>query len=427
MTCFSIQNFGCRVNQAEAFGWAEELESSGLSLEKDAARADLVIVNTCTLTSKADRDVRKFIRRVSRLNPRARLVVAGCSVDGGRKRFEESPGIWLTALNREKTELVEKILSRVERGAAAEFSPLRSRALLKVQDGCDQRCAFCIIPLVRGASRSEPQANILARAQVLIQRGFREIVLCGIHLNSYGFDLRPPGSLSGLLRSLAGLDGLGRIRLSSLDPRYLNDPLIEWITSSPKICPHFHLSLQHGSDRLLKLMARGSNTSEYSGILARLRRASPNAALGADIIVGFPGEFDEDFEAVFEFLRSSPLDYLHVFSYSPRPGTPAAGRPQVPETVKRERSAALRAWSGERRLAFHRAFLSRELEAIVVRKQGSAADVLTSNYIAVNVSTCSAAQGEEVRVKILRAGPKQAAGEVVTSAGPYDPPLRVDG
>jgi threonylcarbamoyladenosine tRNA methylthiotransferase MtaB len=415
MTSFSIQNFGCRVNQAEAFGWAEELELSGLSLEKDAARADLVIVNTCTLTSKADRDVRKFIRRVCRLNPAARLVVAGCSVDGGRERFEDYPGTWLTVANREKADLVEKVLSRVGRKAAAEFSPLRSRALLKVQDGCNLRCSFCIIPQVRGPSRSVDAAVLFARARTLIQRGFREIVLCGIHLNSYGLDLRPSGSLLELLRSLVGLDGLGRIRLSSHDPRYLDDPLIDLITVSPKICPHFHLSLQHGSDPLLKLMGRGSKTSEYSRILARLREASPIAALGADIIVGFPGESGEDFDRMFEFLQSSPLNYLHVFSYSPRPGTPAAGRPQVAETVKRERSAALRAWSGERRLAFHQGFLGKELEGIVVKKNRGAAEALTSNYIAVKVPSCPAGQGEEVMVKVLEAGPKQATGEAVTA------------
>jgi len=422
MTSFSIQNFGCRVNQAEAFEWAEDFELSGLSLEDDAARADLIIVNTCTLTGRADRDVRKFMRRISRLNPAARLVVAGCSVDGGRERFEDYPGTWLTVSNKEKADLVEKVLARVERKAAAEYSPLRSRALLKIQDGCDLRCAFCIIPQVRGPSRSLASEEIISRARALIQRGFREIVLCGIHLNSYGLDLCPPGSLHELLRSLVGLDGLGRVRLSSLDPRFLDDPLIDLITVSPKICPHFHLSLQHGSDGLLKVMGRGSKTSDYSRILARLRDGSPAAALGADIIVGFPGEAGEGFERMFEFLRASPLNYLHVFSYSPRPGTPAAGRPQVAEAIKRERSAALRAWSGERRLAFHKAFLGKELEGIVVKKNHSGAEVLTANYIAVKVPRCSAGQGEEVTVKILRAEPKKAYGEVVADL--CNPPPR---
>jgi len=417
MTSFAIQNFGCRVNQAEAFGWAEEFGLSGLSLEEDAARADLVIVNTCTLTARADRDVRKFIRRVSRLNPAARLVIAGCSVDGGRDRFEEHSGTWLTVSNKEKADLVEKVLTRVGRKEAAELSPLRSRALLKVQDGCDLRCAFCIIPRVRGASRSVDAADLVGRARELIQRGFREIVLCGIHLNSYGLDLRPPSSLHDLLRSLVGLDGLGRVRLSSLDPRYLDDPLIELITASPKICPHFHLSLQHGSDRLLKLMGRGSKTGDYSRVLARLREESPASALGADIIVGFPGESDEDFDRMFEFLRASPLNYLHVFSYSPRPGTSAAGRLQVAESVKRERSATLRAWSGERRLAFHQEFSGKEIEGVVVKKSRGGAEVLTSNYIAVQVSRCPAGQGEEVRVKILRVGPKQTGAKVVADPG----------
>jgi threonylcarbamoyladenosine tRNA methylthiotransferase MtaB len=175
--------------------------------------------------------------------------------------------------------------------------------------------------------------------------------------------------------------------------------------------------LQHGSDPLLKLMGRGSKASEYSRILARLREASPGAALGADIIVGFPGESGEDFDRMFEFLRGSPINYLHVFSYSPRPGTPAAGRPQVAEMVKHERSAALRGWSDERRLAFCGAFLGKELEGIVVKKNRGGAEVLTSNYIAVKVPRCPAGQGEEVAVRVLRAGPKQAGGEVVAACG----------
>ncbi|HUU38390.1 MAG TPA: MiaB/RimO family radical SAM methylthiotransferase [Candidatus Desulfaltia sp.] len=412
LSCF-IQNFGCRVNQAEAFSWAEELERGGMRLEDDPARADWVIVNTCTLTSKADRDVRKFIRRIPRINPGAKLVIAGCSVESGTLQSETLGPDVLLLSNADKKELPQRILSRAGSRAGAAETPFRSRALLKVQDGCDLQCAFCIIPSVRGPSRSLDRKEILAGARRLIVRGFREIVLCGIHLSSYGFDLRPQDSLAGLLGGLLELEGLGKLRLSSLDPRSLDEELIRLITGSSGVCPHFHLSLQHGSDRILKRMGRGSSSAGYRRILERLRDGSPAAALGADIIVGFPGEAEEDFESLQDFLAGSPLDYLHVFAYSPRPGTPAAGWPQVGEPEKRRRSAVLREFSAERRRAFRQRFLGQELEAIVVRKKGSGVELLTSNDIAVRVPRCSGRPGGEAKVRITRVEPEWTEGEEV--------------
>jgi threonylcarbamoyladenosine tRNA methylthiotransferase MtaB len=409
-SCF-IQNFGCRVNQAEAFSWAEDFERGGMRLEDDPARADWVIVNTCALTAKADRDVRKFIRRIPRINPGAKLVIAGCSVESGTMPRETlGPEVVLLS-NSDKKELPQRILSRAGSRENAGQSPLRSRALLKVQDGCDLQCSFCIIPSVRGPSRSLRREEIFARARELTARGFREIVLCGIHLSSYGSDLKPKDSLAGLLEGLLELEGLGRLRLSSLDPRSLNEELIRLITGASKVCPHFHLSLQHGSDRILKRMGRGSSSAGYRRILERLRDGSPTAALGADVIVGFPGETEEDFEKLRDFLAASPLDYLHVFAYSPRPGTPAAEWPQVGEPEKRRRSAVLRKLSADRRRAFRLQFLGQELEAIVIRKKGWGGQLLTSNYIDVRVPRCSARPGEEAKVKIIRVEPEWTGGE----------------
>ncbi|MGB7295883.1 MAG: MiaB/RimO family radical SAM methylthiotransferase [Candidatus Aminicenantales bacterium] len=411
-SCF-IQNFGCRVNQAEAFSWAEELERGGMRLENDPVLADWVIVNTCTLTSRADRDVRKFIRRIPRINPGAKLVITGCSVEAGTLQHEtRGPDVILLS-NVDKKELPGQILSRTgsrDRGSVAR-TPFRARALLKVQDGCDRRCAFCVIPSVRGPSRSLERTEVLARAHGLTARGFREIVLCGIHLSSYGYDLDPPDSLAGLLRGLLELEGVGKIRLSSLDPRRLDEELIRLLTESGGICPHFHLSLQHGSDRVLKRMGRGSSSAGYRRILERLREGSPAAALGADIIVGFPGEEEKDFDELCDFLAGSPLDYLHVFSYSPRPGTPAAGWPQVGEWEKRRRSSVLRTFSAERRRAFRERFLGRELEAIVVKRKESEGELLTSNYIGVRVPLCSVRPGGEVQVRITRVEEEWAEGE----------------
>jgi threonylcarbamoyladenosine tRNA methylthiotransferase MtaB len=412
MTSFSIQNFGCRVNQAEAFSWAEEFEQGGLRLEEDSARADVVVVNTCTLTNRAVRDVRKFIRKIFRLNPQAKLIIAGCAVDGLRPEFEKIPQAWLFLSNEEKGNLTARVLRHVSSAGEAVSQPWRSRALLKIQDGCNLRCTFCVIPYVRGKSRSFDRDAILSRAKKFVRQGFKEIVLCGIHLSSYGHDLQPKSSLLDLLQGLVEVEGMARLRLSSLDPRFLDDELIDFISGSQKVCPHFHLSLQHGSDRILRLMGRESRISEYERILSRLRRNSPEASVGADMISGFPGESEEDFEKTFAFLENSPLTYFHVFTYSPRPGTQAEGWPQVEGRLKRERSTLLRKLSEEKRRAFRLTFLGHELDGIVIKKNGTGEEVLTSNYIDVHVSFGAINPGEAVKVKITRVESKQTWGKI---------------
>ena len=411
MPSFSIQNFGCRVNQAEAFSWADELELGGLRREDDPARADCVVINTCTLTARADRDVRKFIRRVSRLNPRARLILAGCSVDGGSLHLGDLEPDTLLLPNSAKAELADRVLRWLKPLDASGAKPLRSRALLKAQDGCDLSCTFCIIPSVRGRSRSLPREEVLGRARRLIDRGFREIVLCGIHLSSYGHDLQPKDSLLGLLKDLLKLDGPGMFRLSSLDPRHLDDGLIDFLTGQARVCPHFHLSLQHASDPILKLMGRGSTSVGYARTLRRLRKRSPDAALGADMIVGFPGEEESDFQQLLDFAAGSPLDYLHVFPYSRRPGTRAADWAQVDDSEKRRRSTLLRAVAEDKRRAFRERFIGRELKGIIVKKGAGDAEVLTSNYIDVRLGVCSGEPGDEVKVRITGVGTRQAGGE----------------
>jgi threonylcarbamoyladenosine tRNA methylthiotransferase MtaB len=412
MTSFSIQNFGCRVNQAEAFSWAGDFETGGLRLEEDSTRADVVVVNTCTLTNRADRDVRKFIRKISRLNPRAKLIIAGCAVNRLRPEFEKIPQAWLVLSNEEKGDLTARVLKHVASAQEPVSQPWRSRALLKIQDGCSLRCTFCVIPSVRGRSRSGDRDAILDRAGQLVRQGFKEIVLCGIHLSSYGHDLRPASSLLDLLRRLVEVEGMARIRLSSLDPRFSDDELLDFISGSQKVCPHFHLSLQHGSDDILKLMGRESRVSGYERILSRLRRNSSEASLGADIIIGFPGEEEEDFQKTFAFLENSPLTYFHVFAYSPRPGTRAESWPQVEERLKRERSGLLRKLSEKKSLAFRLTFLSRELDGIVIRKNEAGGEVLTSNYIDVYVPSGATNPGEAVKVKITRVESKQTWGEI---------------
>jgi threonylcarbamoyladenosine tRNA methylthiotransferase MtaB len=413
MTSFSIQNFGCRVNQAEAFEWASELQERGLRLERDFDRSHVVVVNTCTLTGRADRDARKFIRRIARHNPKAKVVVTGCLAERDPAELERIPGVWRVIPNREKAGLAGQILSNAEAVPEGGAQPYRSRALIKVQDGCNMSCSFCIIPRVRGRSASVPKDVILGRMRRLAEDGFSEIVLTGIHLCSYGRDLKPPSSLLDLLQEIEALDGTARVRLSSLDPRLLPDPLLGHLTTSKKICPHFHLSLQHGSEAVLRRMGRQSTVAEYRDKISSLREHSPQAGIGADIIAGFPGETEEDFEQMVEFLSETPLTYFHVFSYSPRPGTEAADWPQVDDKKKKERAALLRKLSRQKNLAFRSLFLGQELEAIVIEKQGAAADVLTSNYIQIRVPACPAEEGQRVRVKPDRVTERETSGTII--------------
>ena len=296
-------------------------------------------------------------------------------------------GIWRFIPNSQKASLPELVLgpAREENPVSprAKGEPFRARALLKIQDGCDFRCTFCVIPGVRGRSSSLPPAKVVERLRELAAAGFQEAVLTGIHLCSYGGDLQSPSGLRALLAEV-GQAGLPlRLRLSSLDPRFLDEALVEALTTSPSLCPHFHLSLQHGSERLLRRMGRRGGAALYSPVLVALRERSPQAALGADIIVGFPGETQADFDETREFLERSPLTYLHVFSYSPRPGTPAASWPQVSPLLKKERAAALRCISAAKSLAFGRRFIGRELEAVVVKQARGIFHLLTANYLSL--------------------------------------------
>lgn len=426
MTSFAVRSFGCRVNQAEAFGWVEELRRGGLRLEEDCGRGDFLLVNSCTLTGRADRDVRRFIRRAARDNPQARIVVTGCYAGRASAEFRRMPGVWMIVPNREKDGLTARILeatgARGEEAAetrafvgaavAADTIPYRARAFLKVQDGCDFHCAYCVIPGVRGKSASVAGDEVVGRVRALVKDGYREIVLAGIHLSSYGRDLEPQSSLLELLERIEVVEGLGRVRLSSLDPRFLDGRLAAHVAANPSIAPHFHLSLQSGSAKTLRAMGRASSPESYETLLAGLWRRAPDAAIGADVIVGFPGETDEDFERTREFLERSPLTYLHVFPFSPREGTPAAEMEPVDERVKGRRAAALRDLSRAKDLAFRAGFVGRELEAVVIARKGRGAEVLTGNNIQVAVPDCGAARREFVTVRITAATADNSLGVV---------------
>ncbi|NOR22537.1 MAG: tRNA (N(6)-L-threonylcarbamoyladenosine(37)-C(2))-methylthiotransferase MtaB [Candidatus Aminicenantes bacterium] len=416
MTSFSIQTFGCRSNQAEAFLWAYEFQKHGLKYEKDFSRSDLVVVNSCTLTSRADSDTRSFIRRVSRLNPKARLIVTGCYAQRAPEELRNMPQVSCLLSNTEKKDLDAKVLSFAAPGKERQISPFRSRASVKIQDGRNFQCTFCIIPSVRGGSVSLDKREVLDRIKEFINQGFKEIVLTGIHLCSYGLDLKTKSSLLELLQDIESLNGLAKLRLSSLDPRFLSSSLMEHITASGKVCPHFHLSLQSGSDDILQRMGRKIRIEDYKKILTYLREKSPRASLGADIIVGFPGETGDDFSQTYRFLEQSPLTYFHVFSYSPRPGTVAASWQQVNGKVKKERARLLRDLSSRKNTNFRRLFLGKECEAIVIKKEKARTEVLTSNYFKVFIPSCPHDEGKEVRVKIRKVDTGKTTGQIVNSS-----------
>jgi threonylcarbamoyladenosine tRNA methylthiotransferase MtaB len=413
MTSFSIQTFGCRVNQAEAFYWTDTLQKKGLKFEKDSLRGDFVLVNSCTLTSRADRDTRSFIRKVSRLNPAAKLIVTGCYAERAPEELQRMPRVWRVFSNAEKKNITTEILSLACPQNEISTFAFRSRALVKVQDGCDFRCTFCVIPSVRGKSVSIGKREIIARVKELSAQGFKEIVLTGIQLNSYGLDLKPRSSLLELLREITKMEGVPRVRLSSLDPRFLNPSLVELVTKRGKICPHFHLSLQSGSDEILSRMGRRIKVEAYNEILSSLREKSPRASLGADIIAGFPGETEEEFEHTCAFLRQSPLTYFHVFSYSARPGTEAASWEQVNDRVKKERGAILRSISRTKNTDFRQNFLDKECEAVVVKKEETQDEVLTSNYLRVCVPSSPYSEKDEVKVLITQVDERETRGRVV--------------
>ena len=427
MPSVAVRNFGCRANQAEAFAWADALRERGLRLEEGWGRSDIVLINSCTLTGRADRDVRKLIRTIGRGNPAARIVVAGCYAERAPDELARLPNVVAVLAASAKGRVAETVAG-IARGKgdmypvrvpamveeAVPDRPFRARAYLKVQDGCDNRCAFCVIPNVRGRSSSLPPGEAAEAVRALAARGFREIVLAGIHLASYGRDLEPRRSLLDLLRAIGAAAGPARLRLSSLDPNLVDDALIAHVAAEGQICPHFHLSLQHASERVLRMMGRPGDSRSYERVLGELRRLAPDAALGADIIVGFPGETDGDFEELRAFLDASPLTYVHVFPYSPRPGTPAWGRPRLPEGTVTARAMTLRRLSAGKGLRFRGRFAGRTLDAVVIGRSDRGAEVLTANGIKVDVPFSPASRRDLVRVRIGRALPLRTEGEVVT-------------
>jgi threonylcarbamoyladenosine tRNA methylthiotransferase MtaB len=423
---YSIVTFGCRVNQADSLRLEEDLRARGC-VEAPSCDADLVIVNTCSVTASADQGARQTIRRIARDNPTARIVATGCYATRCADEVAALPGVVRVVSNDEKLDLVRQRLpdlkvgptgdgpggegdgpcgSVIEPGVAG-----RTAFTIRAQTGCEESCAYCIIPATRGASRSRPVADLAREISRVAAAGFKEVTLTGVHLGSYGRDLTPACSLLALLRALDACDGDVTFRISSLEPMDCTPEVVALVAGSHRFLPHFHLPLQHAADRMLASMRRPYTLDEYRRLVDGIASRLPHASIGSDMIVGFPGETDEDFAANLEYLPSSPLTHLHVFPYSDRPGTQASAMPdKVHGSIIRARGAAIRE-IGASLAARFRAAQAGTIRPGLTLEDGTL--VVTDNYLKVRITPGTP---RNTRV-MVRVGPTGEAGQPAAVLG----------
>jgi len=447
MATFSLENLGCRATEADAAAMRRALRSAGWTMLDQHSSAEVVVLNTCTVTAAADSQTRDAVRKIQRANPAARILVTGCYAQRAPEDLAQLPGVSWVVGNSHQTEiprLLRELFApdadtpsaagsvadsssestycaptkdfvplatldaepmSLARGPAKiltgdifaqtvmQVSPLegipadRTRPILKIQDGCNNRCSYCVIPFVRGRSRSLPPDEVLAETRKLVDAGAKEIVLSGINLGSYGRDLSPRVDLADLVRRILDHTELEQLRFSSIEPQDITEDFIALVTASPRIAPHFHVPLQSGSDRVLRAMHRWYRAALYAERIQLIRDALPDAAIGADVIAGFPGETDEDFSATFDFITRLPFTYLHVFSFSARPGTKAADLSSpVTASVTRDRARALRALGQQKAAAFRKLQAGRNVRALTLARGGDTwTEALTGNYLKVRV------------------------------------------
>lgn len=484
MPRFYTFNLGCRANQADGAAVEQELSQRGFQAVADPLRAEIVVLNSCTVTAAADSDLRQTVRRIHRGNPRARILVTGCYAQRCPEELAALPGVHWVVGNGQKAEIA-RLLCREhgfpqdsdpwvpaeglpapwpptagevefhslgslgplgsfghagegsaatvvpkflvsDIGAAKEFpaAPViggptgdRTRPNLKVQDGCNNRCSFCIIPQVRGRSRSLPPAEVVRQIRVLCDRGYREVVLSGINLGRYGRDLSDRMRFAELLRRILGETPLERLRLSSVEPMDFTDELLDLMASSPRVAKHVHAPLQSGSDRILRRMYRKYRPWNYRERMLAAHARMPDAAFGADVMVGFPGETDEDFKQTFRFIASLPFTYLHVFPFSRRPGTPAdTMEGQVPGAVLRERSRILRELSAEKNRDFRQRQIGKVLRVLTLdEKVEAGSSALSDNYLRVLLPRALHAPNELLDVQIVAATQQILVGQLLES------------
>ena len=344
-----LKTLGCRLNEAELETWAQAFQQKGHQITRQAESANLIVINSCAVTQDAARKSRQLIRRIHRTNPAAKLVVSGCYATLNREEAEQLMGVDLVVGNQDKDSLVAKTLTELnmdsmpamstEPGEVSLFSRGRQRAFIKVQDGCRYRCTFCIVTVARGEEKSRPIREIVDEINTLYSQGINEAVITGVHLGGYGSDTDQ--SLSDLIKAILSNTDIPRLRLGSLEPWELPNDFVN-LFDNPRLMPHLHLPLQSGSDSVLRRMARRCKTEEFSEIVSDLRAAIPHFNITTDIIVGFPGETEQEWRESFGFIENTGFGHIHIFAYSRREGTKAATLPnQIPETVKKQRSREL--------------------------------------------------------------------------------------
>jgi threonylcarbamoyladenosine tRNA methylthiotransferase MtaB len=412
----AFATLGCKTNQFESASMQESLRDAGYQIVPFDDGAELVIVNTCTVTSATDAQSRNLIRRARRLNDSCRVVVTGCYAQVDPDALHDLPGVSLVIGNEEKQRLLDFLMSDqdttyvevsdISQAESVCLAPLtsfagRSRAFVQIQNGCDAFCSYCIIPYARGASRSAHPDEILQQIVGLVESGYQEIVLTGIHIGGYGAGLQAPLTLNELVQRVEQETDVHRLRLGSIEPTELTDELLKSIASSQVICPHFHIPLQAGDDNVLQRMGRTYDLNLFAGLVNKVRRTIPSAAICLDVITGFPGETDQEFENTFNFISELPITDLHVFPYSKRPGTPAATlADQIPGNVSRERAGRLRHLAAKKHRIFAESFIGQELEVVVEtgRKTGLLKGV-SRNYLDIRFIGDASLAGQCVTLK----------------------------
>jgi threonylcarbamoyladenosine tRNA methylthiotransferase MtaB len=425
-TTITFVTLGCRLNQADTDQMQTQLQAGGWRTVEANAAPDVVVINTCTVTARAELSDRQAIRRARRANPNARIVVTGCWAQTSPAEIAALGGVDLVLGNAGKARL-PALLAELAPGRSAprievadlggaRVPPLaprphlngRARAFVKVQDGCQHRCAFCIVPFARGGSRSLEPAVVEDQVRLLVAGGHPEVVLTGVDLGHYGADLAPRSNLAALLARLVQVQGLRWLRLSSLLPAYFSDDVLAILTTSPVIAPHFHVPLQSGSDRVLRRMRRPYTVATYRRVIERLATALPRLGLGADVIVGFPGETAADFAATRALVEALPFSYLHVFPYSERRGTEAARLPgRVDASTVAGRARALREVAAAHGRRFRAALVGRTEDALVLETRERASGNLvglTGNFVEVTFAGPDHLRRRLARVRVTAAG-----------------------
>jgi threonylcarbamoyladenosine tRNA methylthiotransferase MtaB len=439
----AFETLGCKLNQYDSAEMQALLESRGLRTVAFEERARIYVINTCSVTARADQSGRQAIHRAIARNPDALVVVTGCYAQTNPDAIAAIPGVDVVLGTGDRRSLPDVLGSLAKRPrplvrvgdvfappARSEpsiplrrFAPGYTRAFVKVQDGCQHRCSFCIVPFARGGSRSQPESVVVAQVEALVATGYGEVVLTGVDLGHYGWDLSPRSSLAALLERLLRVPGLGRIRLSSVLPAYFSEPLIELIAAERRICRHLHVPLQSGADRVLRAMRRPYNVRLYRRLIERLASALPGLALGTDVITGFPGETAEEFAATEALVDGLPFSYLHVFSYSDRRGTEATrlSDDRVPPAEIRRRTTRLRRLSAQKLDGFRRARVGLTVEALVLedRARDSGRLVgLTDDYLEVAFDGADHLCRRFVRLRVCGVADDGLTGELTDATAP---------